>query len=74
MPYERKISEEHAQLLEMIYDSYGEPFIDAVADLVNVNGMGDCYDTLCSCNCDAYNCIQCLTTTVKEIIYRKEFK
>ena len=56
------------KLLEKLYQEYGEPLLDEIADVTMDNGQGDCYQCECGKYCTGNSCHDAIKLAIKDII------
>ena len=55
-------------LLKELYTVYGEELVDEIVTLVENNGQGDCYQTLCSKYCSQASCFNAIKLVILEYL------
>ena len=56
------------KILDKLYQEYGDPLIDEIADVTERNGQGDCYNCRCSDYCPGMSCHDAIKLAIKDII------
>lgn len=56
------------ELLKELYKIYGEELVDELVAIIEENGQGDCYQTLCSKYCSQASCFNAIKLVVLECL------
>ena len=59
-------------LLKKLIQEHGEPLIDELAIVTELNGQGDCYQCRCADYCPGLSCHDAIKMAIKDILNIQE--